>query len=99
MHALSDSVSPTSTTKRFFTIGWTTVQRASRMLMPVSAKVRERSSSSRWRSQPSIWSSTRNEEVVSPSYSTGVKRSGFRIRALAFGQPSWWIVMPLPSEM
>jgi hypothetical protein len=28
MQVFSDWVSPTSTTKRFFTIGWTTVQRA-----------------------------------------------------------------------
>ena len=33
-HCFSELVSPTSTTKRFFTIGWTTVQRASRMLIP-----------------------------------------------------------------
>src|SRR5438874_2149098 len=42
----SEVVSPTSTTKRFFTIGWSTMQRASRMLMPASANVRESSSSS-----------------------------------------------------
>ena len=99
MQVRSDSVSPTSTTKRFFTIGCTTVQRASRMLMPVSANVRERSSSSRWRSQPSTWISTRNEDVVSPSQATGVNRSGFLISAFAFEQCSLWIVIPLPSEM
>ena len=92
-------MSPTSTTKRFFTIGCTTVQRASRMLIPVSAKVRDRSSSRRWRSQPSTWSSTRKAKWASPSHDTGVNRSGFFISACAFGQCSWWIVMPLPSEM
>src|SRR5437764_14131259 len=50
-HAFSAAVSPTSTTKRFLTIGWTTVQRASRMLIPLSAKVRDGSSSSRERLQ------------------------------------------------
>ena len=68
--------------------------------MPVSANVRERSSSRRLRSQPSISSSTRNEVLPpSPSQATFVKRSGFFISAFAFGQSSWWIVMPLPSEM
>ena len=33
-------MSPTSTTKRFLTIGWVTMQRASTMLMPASANVR-----------------------------------------------------------
>ena len=60
-------VSPTSTTKRFLTIGCLTVQRASTMLMPASAKVRERSSSRRVRSQASTWSSTRKEVSLSPS--------------------------------
>src|SRR4029079_7136908 len=99
MQARSASVSPTSTTKRFFTIGCTTVQRASRMLIPVSANVRERASSRRGRSQPSTWSSTRNDVVVSPSHDTGVKRSGFFMSAAAFGQCSLWIVMPFPREM
>ncbi len=36
---------------------------------------------------------------MSPSHSTFVKRSGFFISATAFGQWSWWIVIPLPSEM
>ena len=35
----------------------------------------------------------------SPSHSTSVKRSGLRLSALALGQSSRWIVMPLPSEM
>ena len=36
---------------------------------------------------------------MSPSHSTLVKRSGLFISATAFEQDSWWIVMPLPSEM
>ena len=89
MHIFSACVSPTSTTKRFFTIGWTTVQRASRMLMPVSAKQRDRSSSSRVRSQPSISISTRKELLEpSESHATFVKRSGFFISAFAFAQLS-----------
>ena len=44
------AVSTTSTTKRFCTMGCSTRQRASTMLMPASANVRDRSSSSRWRS-------------------------------------------------
>src|SRR4029079_14005816 len=81
MHAFSAAVSPTSTTKRFFTIGCTTVQRASRMLIPDSAKVLDKSSSSRVRSQASTWSSTRSDCAASPSHSTFVKRSGLRISA------------------
>src|SRR6266550_4826159 len=50
MQAFSAPVSPTSTTNRFFTIGCTTVQRASRMFTPLSANVRERSSRSLVRS-------------------------------------------------
>src|SRR5207247_9555583 len=49
-HCLSCWVPPSSTTKRFLTIGCLVVQVASRMLMPASAKVRERSSSRRVRS-------------------------------------------------
>src|SRR5436305_693523 len=99
MQAFSAPVSPTSTTKRFFTIGCTTVQRASRMFTPDSANVRERSSSRRVRSQQSTWSSTRNDCAPSPSHSTSVKRSGLRISARTLGQSSRWIVMRLPSEM
>ena len=51
------------------------------------------------RSQPSTWISTRKEAAPSPSHATGVKRSGFFISARAFEQSSWWIVIPLPSEM
>src|SRR5215211_5920766 len=59
MHCLSCFVSPTSTTKRFLTIGCLVVQEASRMFIPPSANVRERSSSRQVRSQASTWSSTR----------------------------------------
>ena len=52
------------------------MQRASTMLMPASANVRERSSSRRWRSQPSTCSSTLNELTESPSQLTGTNRSG-----------------------
>ena len=45
--ALRAWVSPTSRTNRFLTIGVVTWQRASRMLIPASANVRDRSSSSR----------------------------------------------------
>ena len=41
MHCFSCSVSPTSTTNRFLTIGWFVVQLAPRMLIPASEKVRE----------------------------------------------------------
>ena len=92
-------MSPTSTTKRFLTIGCVTMQRASTMLIPASANVRERSSSSLWRSQPSTWSSTRNDCAPSPSHLTLVNLSGFFISARAFEQSSRWIVMPFPSEM
>ena len=50
MHCLSCSVSPTSTTNVFLTIGWLVVQLAPMMLIPASEKVRERSSSRRVRS-------------------------------------------------
>ena len=87
MQFFSAWVSPTSTTKRFFTIGWTTVQRASRMLMPVSANVRERSSSRRVRSQASIWSSARNDGRGVPlpgdrGEALGVPHQRARVRAV-----------------
>jgi hypothetical protein len=69
------------------------------MVIALSANLRDRSFSSRWRSQPSIRSSTRKEAPESPSHDTEVKRSGFFFRAFAFGQLSSWIVMPLPGEM
>ncbi len=95
----SARVSPTSTTNRFLTIGWLTVQRASRMLIPASANVRDMSSSRRWRSQPSTSISTRNEVSASPSHATGVNRSGSFFSTATLGQSSRWIVIPRPSEM
>ena len=74
------------------------MQRASTMLMPASANVRERSSSRRWRSHASTWISTLNEVSLSPSQDTGTKRSGSLRSATAFGQSSRWIVIPRPSE-
>ena len=70
------------------------------MFAPCSENVRATSSSSRARSQPStaIWT-RKLDDVASPSHSTGVKRSGFRISALTFGQSARWIVIPRPSEM
>ena len=91
-------VSPTSTTNRFLTIGWLTEQLASRMLIPASANVRDMSSSSRWRSQPSTWSSTRNAVSASPSHDTGVNRSGSFFSITALGQSSRWIVIPRPAR-
>ena len=52
------------------------MQRASTMLMPASAKVRDRSSSRRWRSQPSTWSSTLNAVSCSPSQGTAHEALG-----------------------
>ena len=66
--------------------------------MPASANVRERSSSRRWRSQPSTWSSTLKAESFSPFQETSTKRSGSLRSATAFGQSSRWIVIPRPSE-
>ena len=67
--------------------------------MPASAKVRERSSSSRVRSQASTCSSTRNDVSFSPPSDTLVKRSGSFISGLDVLAVSRWIVMPRPSEM
>ena len=66
--------------------------------MPASANVRDMSSSRRWRSQPSTWSSTRNAVSASPSHDTGVNRSG-SFFSTPLGQSSRWIVIPRPSEM
>src|SRR5665809_121288 len=73
--AFSEAVSPTSTTKLSRTIGWSTLQRASRMFTPDSASARERSSRSRGRSQASIWISARNDVAQSLAHETVVKRS------------------------
>ena len=58
------------------TIGRVTRQRASTMLMPASANVRERSSSRRWRSQASTCSSTLNAVSCSPSQCDGDEALG-----------------------
>ena len=74
------------------------MQRASTMLKPASANVRDRSSNNRWRSQASTCSSTRKAVWWSPSQWTRTKRSGSLRSATVLGQSSRWIVMPRPSE-
>ena len=85
--------------KRSWTIWSSIEQLAETMLTPASAKARERSSSSRARSQASTAISTRKDCWLAPLQETGVNRSGFFFSALALGQSSRWIVMPRPSEM
>ena len=93
------STSPTSTVKRSWTIWSSIAQCAEMMFTPFSENARDRSSSSRGRSQASTAISTRKDCWLAPPQLTGVKRSGLRWSALALGQSSRWMVIPRPREM
>ena len=56
------------------------------MFAPCSANVRATSSRRRGRSQESTAICTRKLSEVAPSHSTGVKRSGLRMRARTFAE-------------